>query len=163
MAPYEVGILFEDDQLLIINKPSGLQVLPGGLFQERTLLTQLQWSIDKSDEYGPEGNRTVNTLQESYPVPVHRLGRGTSGILLCAKTNVAKSKLAADFADGTDSIGRNRCSGTDVCDVKRRISKTYRALAKGIIQQDKILIQQPIGKIEYPGVGGGLYAASSTG
>ncbi|GLJ31126.1 hypothetical protein SUGI_0623500, partial [Cryptomeria japonica] len=163
LAPYEVGILYEDDQLLIVNKPSGLQVLPGGLFQQRTLLNQLQWRTDKSGEYGPEVSSTVNTLQESYPVPVHRLGRGTSGILLCAKTNVAKSKLSADFADGTFSIRSNRCSGTDPCDVKRRISKTYRALAKGIIQQEKILIQQPIGKMQYPGVGGGLYAASPTG
>ncbi|KAH9322380.1 hypothetical protein KI387_017019, partial [Taxus chinensis] len=159
-APYEVRILFEDDQLLIVNKPGGLQVLPGGLFQQRTLLTQLQWRTDKSGECEPEVGKTGNTLQDSYPVPVHRLGRGTSGILLCAKTNAAKSKLAANFADGSCYISSNRCSDTNPCDVKQRISKTYRALAKGIIQQDEIPIKQPIGKMRYPGVGSGLYVAS---
>lgn len=49
---------------IALNKPSGLQVLPGGQFQQRTVLTQLQWHMKN---------------QEPCPVPVHRLGRGTSG------------------------------------------------------------------------------------
>lgn len=56
---------------IALNKPSGLQVLPGGLFQQRTVLTQLQWWAKKK-------NRSP-ACQESHPVPVHRLGRGTSG------------------------------------------------------------------------------------
>lgn len=56
-----------------LNKPSGLQVLPGGLFQQRTVLTQLQWRPEK-----PNSSRAA--AQKSHPVPVHRLGRGTSGL-----------------------------------------------------------------------------------
>jgi hypothetical protein len=54
-----------------LNKPPGLQVLPGGLFQQRTVLMQLQWRASK-------GSSSL-AIQGSHPVPVHRLGRGTSG------------------------------------------------------------------------------------
>ncbi|PPR94297.1 hypothetical protein GOBAR_AA26376 [Gossypium barbadense] len=177
-----------------LNKPSGLQVLPGGLFQQRTVLTQLCWSVKKQ-------NSTLNS-QETHPVPVHRLGRGTSdnttnalyffmlllthaspsqgyikkilyqypypnvsdmsvrhGILLCAKTKVAKTRLAAYFADGTSRVGatsnrKAERSGT------RKISKIYRALVTGILVDDKVIINQPIGIVRYPGVAKGLYVAS---
>ncbi|OMO81178.1 Pseudouridine synthase, RsuA/RluB/C/D/E/F [Corchorus olitorius] len=85
---------------IALNKPSGLQVLPGGLFQQRTVLTQLSWRLRTQ-------NRSLAN-QESQAVPVHRLGRGTSGILLCAKTKVAKTRFAAYFADGTSLVGVNR-------------------------------------------------------
>lgn len=55
---------------IALNKPSGLQVLPGGVFQQRTVLTQLQWWSNK---------QRSSVLEELHPVPVHRLGRGTSG------------------------------------------------------------------------------------
>jgi len=57
---------------IALNKPSGLQVLPGGLFQQRTVLTQLQWCFGKNDSY-------IGSRESPHPVPVHRLGRGTSG------------------------------------------------------------------------------------
>ncbi|PPD71298.1 hypothetical protein GOBAR_DD31823 [Gossypium barbadense] len=189
-----------------LNKPSGLQVLPGGLFQQRTVLTQLCWSVKKQ-------NSTLNS-QETHPVPVHRLGRdnmtnalyffmlllthaspskGTSRkgyitfaysllfthadnmtkalyffmlllerILLCAKTKVAKTRLAAYFADGTSLVGatsnrKAERSGT------RKISKIYRALVTGILVDDKVIIDQPIGIVRYPGVAKGLYVASPSG
>ncbi|EEF27888.1 hypothetical protein RCOM_0257760, partial [Ricinus communis] len=74
-------------------------VLPGGLFQQRTVLTQLQWLARKQT--------SSLASQGSQPVPVHRLGRGTSGILLCAKSKPAKAHLAAYFADGTSLIGED--------------------------------------------------------
>ncbi|MBA0868354.1 hypothetical protein Goshw_012241 [Gossypium schwendimanii] len=211
--------------MVALNKPSGLQVLPGGLFQQRTVLTQLCWSVKKQ-------NSTLNS-QETHPVPVHRLGRGTSGrcssvsythyflldvdnmsnalyffmlllthaspskgtsrkgyitfaysllfthadnitkalyffmlllerILLCAKTKVAKTRLAAYFADGTSLVGatsnrKAERSGT------RKISKIYRALVTGILVDDKVIIDQPIGIVRYPGVAKGLYVASPSG
>ncbi|VFQ64779.1 unnamed protein product [Cuscuta campestris] len=95
-APHLLEVLFEDEHLIALNKPSGLQVLPGGLFQQRTVLTQLQWRERKLSSSSAPG--------EQNPVPVHRLGRGTSGILLCAKTKLAKSCLAAYFADGTSIV-----------------------------------------------------------
>uniref|UniRef100_A0A6N2LP46 Pseudouridine synthase RsuA/RluA-like domain-containing protein n=1 Tax=Salix viminalis TaxID=40686 RepID=A0A6N2LP46_SALVM len=153
-APYLLQVLYEDDDMIALNKPAGLQVLPGGLFQQRTVLMQLQWRASK-------GSSSLET-QGSHPVPVHRLGRGTSGILLCAKTKVAKTSLAAFFAEGTSLIGDS--SNTNMEQSKRRkISKIYRALVNGILKQDKIIIKQPIGTMRYPGVAKGLYVASASG
>lgn len=153
-APYLLEILYEDDDVIALNKPSGLQVLPGGLFQQRTVLTQLQWQANKQN--------SLPACQESHSVPVHRLGRGTSGILLCAKTKLAKTRLAAYFADGTSVVGGNRDA-----DMKsrtmRKISKIYRALVNGILDKDEIVIEQPIGMVQYPGVANGLYVASPSG
>ncbi|KAI3857836.1 hypothetical protein MKX03_009955 [Papaver bracteatum] len=147
-APYLLDVLYEDNHLVALNKPYGIQVLPGGLFQQRTVLTQLQWRGGKSGD------------QEPHPVPVHRLGRGTSGILLCAKSKLAKTRLSAYFADGTAVVHEKNtnteCSG-------RKISKLYRALATGIIDKDEVVISQPIGAMRYAGVAKGLYMASSSG
>lgn len=153
-APYLLGVLFEDDHLIALNKPSGLQVLPGGLFQHRTVLTQLQWYASKQSSLIP--------CQEANPVPVHRLGRGTSGILLCAKTKLAKARISAYFADGTSVVGSSRIEDADISKI-RKISKTYRALASGILRENEVIINQPIGMLKYPGVAKGLYVASPSG
>jgi 23S rRNA pseudouridine1911/1915/1917 synthase len=63
-APSEFGTLFEDDDVLVLEKPSGLSVLPGGMFLENTLLY------------------LVRRRHGSGCSPLHRLGRGTSGAIL---------------------------------------------------------------------------------
>ncbi|KAI3983406.1 hypothetical protein MKX01_013473 [Papaver californicum] len=98
--------------------------------------------------------------QEPHPVPVHRLGRGTSGILLCAKSKLAKTRLSMYFADGT-AIIREKNTNTELGG--RKISKLYRALATGIIDKDEVVISQPIGAMRYAGVAKGLYMSSSSG
>ncbi|KAB1218057.1 RNA pseudouridine synthase 5 [Morella rubra] len=153
-APYLLDILYEDEDMIALSKPSGLQVLPGGLFQQRTALRQLQWRATKQS--------SSPSCQEPQPVPVHRLGRGTSGILLCAKTYLAKTQLAAYFADGTSLVEVNRNTNMEICGV-RKILKIYRALVTGILDKDKVMIKQPIGMVKYPGVARGLYVASSSG
>ncbi|KAL6578051.1 hypothetical protein OROMI_010379 [Orobanche minor] len=167
-APYLLEIIYEDDDVIALNKPSGLQVLPGGLFQQRTVLTQLQRHA---------GNMTTSGSQEPHPVPVHRLGRGTSvsqdrvktavfsveiGTLLCAKTKTAKSRLAAFFADGTSLVGVSGRTDTQQ-KATRNITKLYRALASGVIIEDEVVVEQPIGLVKYPGVAKGLYVASPSG
>ncbi|XP_051116589.1 RNA pseudouridine synthase 5 isoform X2 [Andrographis paniculata] len=152
-APYLLEILYEDNDVIALNKPSGLQVLPGGLFQQRTVLTILQRHAR---------SQAMSGCQELQPVPVHRLGRGTSGILLCAKTKFAKSRLASFFADGTSMVGL--CRKMDLRqNVTRNIKKLYRALASGVIVEDEIVINQPIGLVRYSGVAKGLYAACPSG
>ncbi|KAK8960773.1 RNA pseudouridine synthase 5 [Platanthera guangdongensis] len=131
-APYMLEVLYEDDEMFAVNKPSGLQVLPGGLFQQRTVLTQLQW---KASKHG-SNCFTGPVVQLPYPVPVHRLGRGTSGILLCAKTKLAKTTLASYFAEGTTIVGENKMPGQGPARV-RKISKFYRALVRGILAHDE--------------------------
>ncbi|KAI5067897.1 hypothetical protein GOP47_0016242 [Adiantum capillus-veneris] len=150
-APWRLQILYEDDHLLAVNKPSGLQVLPGGLYQQRTVLTQLMWRCQAAAA-------NVSTLDYpciSQPSPVHRLGRGTSGVLLCAKTKAAKSKLSLDLAMGASS--------EPFSFAEKRIMKIYRALVSGIIDTDETFIKEPIGTIKYPGVLKGLYAATPRG
>ncbi|CAK9863716.1 unnamed protein product [Sphagnum jensenii] len=160
-VPFRLQILFEDDHLVAVNKPSGLQVLPGGLFQQRTVLTQLQWRSDSSDKQATHGIAALHEKDLWKPSPVHRLGRGTSGVLLCAKSPAAKSQIAADLAAGTSASSRSRCE--DDSEAERRITKTYRALASGIIPTDEVVVNQPIGKVRYAGVAGGLYMACAGG
>jgi len=77
-APQHFEVLLDDPHLLAVNKPSGLPTLPGAGFLENTLLRLVQKQF-------PNAN------------PVHRLGRGTSGIVLFAKTPQAASTLTANW------------------------------------------------------------------
>jgi 23S rRNA pseudouridine1911/1915/1917 synthase len=117
-------VLFDDAHLLAVSKPSGLPTLPGGGFMENTLLRLVQ-------KQTPNAN------------PVHRLGRGTSGIVLFAKTPQAASKLAAAW----NTPG---------------VQKIYRALAQNIAQHDSYEILTPIGLVPHPRLGQ-VWAASPGG
>jgi 23S rRNA pseudouridine1911/1915/1917 synthase len=123
-APLHFEVLFEDPHLLAVNKPSGLPTLPGSGFMENTLLRLVQ-------KQTPNAN------------PVHRLGRGTSGIVLFAKTAQAAAKLGADWNTS-------------------RIQKIYRALAQGIAEHDAYEILTPIGLVPHPRIGS-VWAASPSG
>src|SRR5437763_4164917 len=123
-SPQHFEVLFEDAHLLAVNKPSGLPTLPGGGFLENTLLRLVQ-------KQTPNAN------------PVHRLGRGTTGIVLFAKTPQAASQLEANW----NTPG---------------IQKIYRALAQGIAQHDAYEILTPIGLVPHPLIGS-VWAASPSG
>ncbi|KQK22183.1 hypothetical protein BRADI_1g65680v3 [Brachypodium distachyon] len=157
LAPHMLQVLYEDDDIVALNKPSGLQVLPKGLFQQRTVLAQLQWKEWKM----PLSSCSKRKNVQSHPVPVHRLGRGTSGLLLCAKTKLAKVRLASYFAEGTINAGNKRDETED--SRERKVSKFYRALVTGILENDEDVVTQPIGLVHYPGVSEGLYVACSSG
>jgi len=123
-APQHFEVLLDDPHLLAVNKPSGLPTLPGGGFLENTLLRLVQKQF-------PNAN------------PVHRLGRGTSGIVLFAKTPQAASNLTANWNTS-------------------KIQKIYRALAQNIAQQDVYEILTPIGLVPHPRLGS-VWAAKSGG
>lgn len=76
-APRDFGTLFEDEDVLVLAKPSGLPVLPGGMFLENTLLHLAR------QRYGAGCS------------PLHRLGRGTSGAILFTRNARAARSLAA--------------------------------------------------------------------
>ncbi len=65
-----------------VNKPSGLQVLPGGLFQQRIVLTQLQWRSDSDDKQPTCGLTDLHEKDLWKTSPAHHLGRGASGLSL---------------------------------------------------------------------------------
>ena len=123
-TPQHFEVLLDDPYLLAVNKPGGLPTLPGSGFMENTLLRLVQRQT-------PDAN------------PVHRLGRGTTGIVLFAKTAEAASKLGADWNTS-------------------RIQKIYRALAQNVAQHDAYEILTPIGLVPHPRIGS-VWAASPSG
>lgn len=129
-VPLTFDVLYEDADVLAIHKPSGLPVLPGGGFLEHTLLHQVQQCF-------PQGT----------PFPIHRLGRGTSGVVLMARSQQARAALSQQM--------RNR-----------QIQKVYRGLI-GPEQtthplEEQFEITQKIGKVPYPELGY-IYAATPKG
>ena len=123
-VPLHVDVLHEDRHILAVHKPSGLPTMPGGGFLKHTLL---------------------HLLRQQWPgaAPLHRLGRGTSGVVLCALTRQAGAALLQDWREG-------------------RVQKKYRALAAGVAGQDRYDIRTPIGHVPHARLGQ-LYAASPHG
>jgi len=91
---FDVEIIYEDDDILIVNKPSGLVVHPAPSVKEPTLV---DWLRSK--------NITLSTLNgEQRDGIVHRIDKETSGVLVVAKNNDAHQKLAKQLED--KSMGR---------------------------------------------------------
>jgi 23S rRNA pseudouridine1911/1915/1917 synthase len=125
-VPLTIEILYEDDDLLVVNKPAGLPILPGGGFLEHTLLRQLQ-----------------HRYPQAPPVPIHRLGRGTSGLVLLARSPEARAHLSQQMRE-------------------HQIQKRYRTLVAAGPIPDTFTVTQPIGKIPHP-VLGYIYGAIPQG
>ena len=104
----EHSIVFDDGDLLVLNKPSGLPVLPAGGFLDHTLLTQLK-------RWAPEAR------------PVHRLGRFTSGLLVCARRPETRAWLSARLRDSTDAAGDG--------EAERTCRKVYLALTQPLSEE----------------------------
>ncbi len=126
-APSDFGVILADDHIIAVDKPSGLPVLPGGHHLDSTLLALVRARFDG----------------EVPPSPIHRLGRGTSGIVLFARTKTALRELNRAFS-------------------QRRVEKRYRALVQGIGLPRRRVIEVPIGPVPYPPTGH-LSAATADG
>lgn len=85
----DLDIIFEDEHFLIINKPPGLTVHPGAGNQNNTLVNALLYHC---------GNNLSTAGGEDRPGIVHRLDKGTSGLMLVAKTNEAHENLAEQIS-----------------------------------------------------------------
>lgn len=112
-----LDILYEDDDLLAINKPAGMVVHPAVGNESGTLVNAvLHYCPDVLDVGG-----------ERRPGIVHRLDKETSGVILVAKNDRALTHLQAQFK-------------------ARTTQKTYLALVEGQIKPDRALIDAPIGR-----------------
>lgn len=110
-------ILYEDDDIIVVNKKSGMVVHPGNGNYSHTLVNALMGYTDElSDEGGLERCGIV-----------HRIDKDTSGILLIAKTNEAHRILSDGFKNKT-------------------IKRKYIALVHGVIEANKGKIDAPIGR-----------------
>jgi 23S rRNA pseudouridine1911/1915/1917 synthase len=112
-----VKIIYEDDDLLVIDKPAGLTVHPAPGHPSHTLVNAVLSHLNDIED---EGGVT-------RPGIVHRLDKDTSGVMLVAKNNVALANLANQFK-------------------ARTVKKTYITLVKGILRPDKGVIDAPIGR-----------------
>ena len=122
----EPKILYEDDQMLAINKPAGLVVHYNGKTKEPSVT---DWVLKKYPELKEVGEPiTLATGEIIYrPGIVHRLDRETSGVLLIAKTALAFNFLKEEFKE-------------------RRVHKTYNAFVYGSINEFEGKITKPIGR-----------------
>jgi 23S rRNA pseudouridine1911/1915/1917 synthase len=87
-----VNITYEDDDLLVINKPPGMVVHPGHGNYSGTLVNALAWYLKDSPLFSNE---------EIRPGLVHRIDKNTSGLLVVAKNEIALSHLARQFYNKT--------------------------------------------------------------
>ncbi len=113
-----LDVVYEDDDLAVINKPAGMIVHPGYGASDQTLVNAIlfRWREDLSS--GREANR---------PGIVHRLDRGTSGLMIIAKNDPVQSALNDMFA-------------------RRQVKKTYLAITCGIPDPAEDIIESNIGR-----------------
>lgn len=112
-----INIVYEDDDLIVVNKPAGMVVHPGHGNFTGTLQNALLFHFNR------EHPDALTTL----PYLVHRIDKDTSGILLVAKNEVIQSKLARQFFEHT-------------------IDRIYLALVWGNVAADKGTIEANIGR-----------------
>ncbi len=119
-------IVYEDKDILAINKPSGLVVHSDGKTKEANLV---DWLLLKYPEIEKVGEHGRNSEGEEFLRSglVHRLDRETSGVMLVAKTQKAFEFLKKQFQD-------------------REVKKTYHAIVVGEVKNDSGVIDRPIGR-----------------
>lgn len=110
-----LDILYEDEELVVVNKPAGLVVHPGAGCREGTLANALLHHFETLSSHGGDDR----------PGIVHRLDRFTSGVLAVARTDAAHQALARQFQ-------------------ARTVEKTYWALVHGSVRKDHDTIDAPI-------------------
>ncbi len=114
---FDVEILYEDNDLLVINKPSGLTVHPAPSVKEPTLVDWLKH----------KGIRLSTISGEERHGIVHRLDKGTSGVMVVAKNNEAHEALSAQLQD--KSMGR-----------------FYLAVINPPLKDEMVMVDRPIGR-----------------
>ena len=113
----DIGIVYEDEHLAVIDKPQGLTVHPGGGADSGTLVNALLYRL-----------KTLSSINGAIrPGIVHRLDKMTSGLLVIAKTDEAHTGLAKQIAEKT-------------------AVRIYRGLLEGVVKEDRGTIDKPVGR-----------------
>lgn len=113
-----LDIIYEDEDIIVVNKPKGLVVHPANGNPDGTLVNAIM-AICKDSLSGIGG--------EIRPGIVHRLDKDTSGILIVAKNDKAHINLSEQIKN-------------------REVKKTYIALVRGVIPENEATINMPIGR-----------------
>ena len=113
-----IEIIYEDNDIIVVNKPKGMVVHPGNGNSEGTLVNAIM-AICKDSLSGIGG--------EIRPGIVHRLDKDTSGLLIVAKNDKAHVNISEQIKN-------------------HEVKKTYIALVRGIIKENEATIDMPIGR-----------------
>lgn len=118
MRPEDISlaIIFEDDDLIVVNKPAGMLVHPSHRENNGTLLNALVFYLNQAG-----GGRVIR------PGLIHRLDKQTSGLIVAAKNAHSHTRLCASF-------------------MKKRVEKRYLALVEGIVGDNEGTVEAPIGR-----------------
>ncbi len=111
-------IVYEDEDVLVINKPKGLVVHPAAGHQDDTLVNGLLYAL---------GNSLSGINGQLRPGIVHRIDKDTSGLLAVAKNDLAHTVLASQLKDHT-------------------MARTYEAIVCGSFREDSGTVDAPIGR-----------------
>ena len=131
-----IEVVYEDTDVLVVNKPAGLIVHPGAGAAGGTLANALAfrlqnaedgWQIDKTEPSSSHPQSAIRNPQSIRPGIVHRLDKDTSGLLVVAKTEAAHENLAEQFR-------------------ARQVFKSYVALVHGRVAQESGRIDLPIAR-----------------
>jgi 23S rRNA pseudouridine1911/1915/1917 synthase len=122
----EIEILYEDKDVLVINKPAGLVVHSDGKTDEKTLV---DWILKKYPKIKKVGEPIILEDGEKIfrPGIVHRIDRETSGALIIAKNQKSYKFLKGQFK-------------------ARKVRKVYNAFIYGELKEDRGMIERPIGR-----------------
>lgn len=112
-----LDILYEDDAILVVDKPAGMVVHPAAGNSRGTLVNALQFHCGSLSAVGGV----------MRPGIVHRLDKGTSGLMVVAKSDEAHQRLSDQFK-------------------KRQVSKLYTALVHGSLKQDEGAVDAAVGR-----------------
>ena len=120
IAPKDIPleIVYEDEDVLVINKPKGLVVHPAAGHQDDTLVNGLLYA---------RGNSLSGINGELRPGIVHRIDKDTSGLLAVAKNDLAHTVLASQLKDHS-------------------MARTYEAIVCGNLKEDSGTVDAPIGR-----------------
>jgi 23S rRNA pseudouridine1911/1915/1917 synthase len=118
-----LDVLFEDDDMIVVNKQAGLLVHPARSFKRGTLINALAWHFLHRSGGG------LSTVGKEFARPgvVHRLDRWTTGVMVAAKSDTAHWRIAKQFEN-------------------RTTEKRYLALVHGTPEPSTDLIDLPLGK-----------------
>ena len=111
-----LDIIYEDDDMIVINKQPGIAVHPAPGSRSGTIVNALLFHC-----------RKLSDMNEGRPGIVHRLDKDTSGVMVAAKNNASHAELARQFKD-------------------RAVKKNYLALVKGVVEMDNGVVDLPIGR-----------------
>ena len=112
------AVVYADDDVLVVDKPAGLVVHPGAGNRAGTLVDELLREFPDLAGAGPDGDR---------PGIVHRIDKGTSGLLMVARTSASRLALASQLAT-------------------RTVDRRYLAVVHGLVEADEGMVDAPLGR-----------------